>query len=135
MEMKCSLHQLIRFMLSSTGTSAKEASRRIGKSEGYVSVMLFNETMPGADLLAELVNACDYRVKICGPMDMESWELTVEDGKLVANLEFSPADVADRYREEEESREALKEEGAQEVIDSLIEFLESLKRSRSSDGA
>lgn len=58
------LQEMIRDMVARSGLSAAEISRRIGRSSGYLGVMLHNETMPGADLLTDIAACCGYYVVV-----------------------------------------------------------------------
>lgn len=124
---KLKLDQFLRHMLTATDISAAEASRRIGKSNGYLTVMLSKGTMPGLDTFTEIADACGYTVEVHGPMDMEVSELHVEGGELVADCVVDPRDVAELSQVEADAREALKDLGRKELIDDLIAYLEGLK--------
>lgn len=122
-----SLQDLIRHMLAWSGTSAADVSRSMGKSDGYLTVMLYNETTPRVDLLVRIAQACGYTLVLQETQDYESWELSVENGKVVALKEHGPEDIGELSRIESESREALKNLGRAELIDDLIAYLEGLK--------
>lgn len=125
--MASSLHELIRHMLAMSGKSAAQVSREIGTDSNHVSVILSSGRTPRVDLLIKIADACGYALELRQVQDYESWDLYVEDGKVVALRDFGPEDMDEISQTEADAREALKDLGRKELIDSLIEYLEGLK--------
>ena len=57
---------LVRRMVESSGKSAADISREIGRNSRYISVMLYNRTVPNVNLMARVAKACGYRLVIVG---------------------------------------------------------------------
>lgn len=57
---------LIRHMIRASGKTAAEISREIGKTSGYLSVVLADGRIPRVNLLIAIANACGYTVKLEG---------------------------------------------------------------------
>lgn len=114
-------------MVALSGKSGIQVSREIGRSDNYLWSMLRNKTMPGLDLFVSIANACGYTVELHGPLEMETWELYTEDGKLVADLTQSVEDLETLSQMGADARAALMDAGRTELIDSLMSYLEGLK--------
>lgn len=57
---------LVKNMIEKSGRSAAEISRDIGRSSNYISSMVYNMTVPRADLLADIAHACGYELQLVG---------------------------------------------------------------------
>ena len=57
---------IVRDMVARSGLSMREVSRRIGRSDNYLSSMLRNDTVPSVDLFASIAHACGYSVVVEG---------------------------------------------------------------------
>lgn len=57
----------IRKMMEASGTSARELSRRIGRSPNYVSTTLCVNGDHKAELLIEMASAMGYKLVLEGP--------------------------------------------------------------------
>lgn len=57
---------LIRHMVSMSGKKAAEVSRELGKSSGYLAVLLADGRTPRTDLFVKIVEACGYRLVLEG---------------------------------------------------------------------
>lgn len=125
--MACTLQELIRHMLAFSGKSAAQVSREMGNDSNHLSVILSSGRTPRVDLLAKIADACDYELVLHERQDYESWELRVEDGRLVADKEHGPEDIETLSEIEATSREAMKGLGRRELIDELIGYLEQLR--------
>lgn len=130
---KVGVQELIRHMLAWSGTSAADVSRAMGKTSGYLSVMLYNESTPRLDLFIRIAEACGYTLELHENQDYESWELGADNGEVFAMKEFGPEDIGEISQMQEDAREAMKSLGKQELIDSLIDYLQSLKEQPASD--
>lgn len=131
MNEELSLQELVRHMLAWSGTSAADVSRSMDKSNGYLTVMLYNETTPRVDLLIRIAEACGYALVLQESQGYESWELTVDNGSVRALKEHGPEDIEQLSQMDREMREHFRGEGRKELIDSLIEYLEGLKEKHS----
>jgi len=58
--------ELIREMVSASGYSMREVSRRIGRTDNYLSAMLRNGSVPGVDLFARIAGVCGFVVYVSG---------------------------------------------------------------------
>ena len=121
------IQAIIRHMVATSGMSYAEVSRAMGRNDRYVAGMLKEETTPRVDLLVRIAEACGYTLVLQEAQDYESWELAVDNGKVVALKEHGPEDMEQLSQMQEDAREAMKSLGRQEVIDSLIEYLQGLK--------
>lgn len=125
--MTCSFQDLIRHMLATSGRTAAQVSRELGYDSNHLSVILSSGRTPRTDLFVKIADACGYHVELKGWGDLESWEVYVRDGVLVAEQEYGPEDMPEISQAQEEIREALKDLGRKELIDDLIAYLEGLK--------
>lgn len=131
--MGCSYQELIRHMLATSGKSAAQVSREMGNASNYLSVILSDGRTPRTDLFVKIANACGYHVTVQGWGDLESWELYNDNGNLAVEKEYGVEDMDEISRKDETAREAMKSLGKQELIDSLIDYLQSLKEQPASD--
>ena len=125
--MTCSFQDLIRHMLATSGKTAAQVSRELGKTSGYLAVLLADGRTPRTDLFVKIADACGYHVELHGWGDLESWELGVEGGELVATKEYGPEDMPEISRQQEEFRDALRDIGRRELLDELIEQLQQMR--------
>jgi predicted alpha/beta hydrolase len=125
--MACTLQELIRHMLATSGKSAAQVSRELGNDSNHLSVILSSGRVPRLDLFVKIADACGYAVELHELRDFEKWDLATEQGKVVAAQDYGPEDLPDISKMHEDARETLKGMGRRELIDSLIEYLESLK--------
>lgn len=131
--MDYSFQDLIRHMLATSGKTAAQVSRELGKTSGYLAVLLADGRTPRTDLLVKIANACGYHVTVQGWGDLESWELYNDNGNLAVEKEYGIEDMDEISRKDETAREAMKSLGKQELIDSLIDYLQSLKEQPAGD--
>lgn len=125
--MAYSFQELIRHMLAYSGKSAAQVSRELGNDSNHLSVILSSGRTPRTDLFVRIADACGYHVELHGPLDTEAWDLYTDGGKLLADMTHGPDDIDAISQMQEDAREAMKSLGRQEVIDSLIEYLQGLK--------
>ena len=125
--MTCSFQELIRHMLATSGKTAAQASREMGNDSNHLSVILSSGRTPRTDLFVKIAETCGFHVELKGWGDLESWEVHVEGGELVATKEYGPEDMDDISRKSEVSRDTLRQQGRLELIDDLIGYLEQLK--------
>ena len=118
---------MIRHMANVSGMSYAEISRAMGRNDRYIAVMLNEGTTPRLDLFVKIAETCGYAVELRQVQDYDSWELAVDNGKVVALKEHGHEDMEQLSQMQEDAREAMKDLGRQEVIDSLIEYLQGLK--------
>lgn len=131
--MGCSYQELIRHMLATSGKSAAQVSREMGNASNYLSVILSDGRTPRTDLFVKIANACGYHVTVQGWGDLESWELYNDNGNLAVEKEYGIEDMDEISQMQADAREAMKSLGKQELIDSLIDYLQSLKEQPASD--
>lgn len=58
--------QALEHVVSASGLTKAELSRRLGRSEGYVSSLFSMHRAPGSDLLASIAQACGYQLQLVG---------------------------------------------------------------------
>lgn len=84
---------LIRRMIRMSGKTAAQISREMGKSSGYLSVVLADKRIPRTDLLVKIASACGYHVEIYGGIPGQFTDdimLHVDDrGELFASYDYS----------------------------------------------
>ena len=124
-----SLQDLIRHMLDWSGMKATDVSRAMGKTSGYLAVMLYNESTPRLDLFIKIAEACGYSLELREAQDYERWDLTTVEGKAVALKDFGPEDIEEISRSQSQAHEALVDLGRKETIDALIDYLQQLRES------
>ena len=118
---------MIRHMATVSGMSYAEISRAMGRNDRYIAVMLNEATTPRLDLFVKIAETCGYAVELRQMQDYESWELTVDNGKVCALKEHGPEDIEQLSQMQEDARESLKAIGRQEVIDAVAELLKTLE--------
>lgn len=57
---------VIRDMVARSGKSLRRVSRDMGRADNYLSVMLRNDSVPSASLLAEIASACGLSLALVG---------------------------------------------------------------------
>lgn len=57
---------VIRDMVARSGKSLRKVSRDMGRADNYLSVMLRNDSVPSASLLAEIASACGLSLALVG---------------------------------------------------------------------
>ena len=127
--MDYSFQDLIRHMIATSGKTAAEVSRELGKTSGYIAVLLADGRTPRTDLFVKIANACGFHVQVTGWGDLESWELYSDNGKLLVTKEHGEEDMVEFERAQSEAREALVDLGRKETIDALISYLQRLRES------
>ncbi len=58
------VEQAIRKAADTAGKSLNAVSREVGKNDNYLSVTFGRSSVPKADTLAQLANACGYRLAL-----------------------------------------------------------------------
>lgn len=53
-------------IVAASGESKAAMSRRLGRSDNYISALFTMRRAPGTDLMAELARACGYRLQLVG---------------------------------------------------------------------
>ena len=61
-----SVSELARFMVKSSGKTAAQVSRELGKSSGYLAVVFAENRTIGTDIFLSIANACGYTVTLSG---------------------------------------------------------------------
>ncbi len=83
------LQTLIRHMVTMSGKTLADVSREMGKSSGYLSVVLADGRTPRVDLFVKIARTCGYRIEVSGgdEKDRQFFEdimLFVDDGGELA---------------------------------------------------
>ena len=107
--------------------TAAEVSRAMGKTSGYLAVLLADGRTPRLDLFVKIAEACGFHVGVTGWGDLESWELGTDNGKVVAFKEYGIEDMDEISQREELAHDALRNEGRNEVLDELIQQLQQMR--------
>lgn len=69
----------VRSMLDDAGATPYRVSLDLGRTSTYVATMLRRGSCPSADLLAEIANACGYRLQLV-PKDGAGDTITIDAG-------------------------------------------------------
>jgi len=125
--MGCTLQNLIRYMLATSGKTAAQVSRELGNDSNHLSVILSSGRTPRLDLFVKIAECCGYVVELHELQDFESWELVVENGSVSAVRDHGPEDMEALSRGQADARDALKNWGKRELLDELIGNLQQMR--------
>lgn len=58
--------KLIRVMVDLAGKTARQVSREIGRSDSYITSVIYNSAPPNTELLVEIARACGFELTLTG---------------------------------------------------------------------